>query len=69
MKTFFMIYFGANVLLFFIACLLLVTAGRLGMDLNSILRNKKEKTLQELMSLYIILLLVNLFMYLLSTNL
>lgn len=69
MKIFFMIYFGIHALLFFIACFLLVIADRLGMDLNSILRNNKEKTLQEWMSPYIILLLVNLFMYLLSTNL
>lgn len=69
MKIFFMIYFGAHALLFFIACLLLVIADRLGMDLNSMLRNNKEKTLQEWVTPYIILLLVNLFMYLLSTNL
>lgn len=69
MKIFFMIYFGAHALLFFIACLLFVTADRLGLDLNSLLRNNKEKTLQEWVVPYIILLLVNLFMYLLSTNL
>lgn len=69
MKIFFMIYFGAHALLFFIACFLLVTADRLGLDLNSLLRNNKEKTLQEQVLPCIILLLINLFMYLLSTNL
>ena len=69
MKIFFMIYFGVHAFLFFIVCFLVIASDKLGMDLNSLLRNNKEKTLQEWIFPYFILLLVNLFMYLLSTNL
>ena len=70
MKIIFMFYFGFLSMIFLLAVITFLIAHKIGMDLNLVLKkDNTNKTIQQWVFPYVVSFLINLFMYLLSTNL
>lgn len=70
MKFIFLIYFGINILFHLFLIFFIMIIDKKGINLNLFFkRDYKEKTLQEWIFPYFILLFLNLFMYLMACNL
>ena len=70
MKIIFMFYFGFLSMIFLLAVITFLIANKIGMDLNLVLKkDNTNKTIQQWVFPYLVSFLINLFMYLLSTNL
>ncbi|PCG20539.1 hypothetical protein [Brachyspira sp. G79] len=70
MKIIFMFYFGFLSMIFLLAVVVFLIADKRGIDVNQMLKkDDTNKTIQQFIFPYFILFLINLFMYLLSTNL
>ena len=70
MKIIFMFYFGFLSMIFLLAVITFLIAHKIGMDLNLVLKkDNTNKTIQQWVFPYLVSFLINLFMYLLSTNL
>ena len=70
MKIIFMFYFGFLSMIFLLAVITFLIANKIGMDLNLVLKkDNTNKTIQQWVFPYFVSFLINLFMYLLSTNL
>ena len=70
MKIIFMFYFGFLSMIFLLAVITFLIAHKIGMDLNLVLKkDNTNKTVQQWVFPYVVSFLINLFMYLLSTNL
>ena len=70
MKIIFMFYFGFLSMIFLLAVVVFLIANKRGIYVKQILKkDNTDKTIQQFVFPYFILFLINLFMYLLSTNL